>query len=98
MKLIERLTAELRSRLGFIGVDWADDDEDGDDDDEENGDEKNEDEDASSQKDQETLEDAQGGEGKEQKRKVRLLDYACGTGIMSRVSERAESLWFRWLL
>ena len=59
-KMLERITAELRSRLDFIGVDWADDDEDEDE-------AKNHD------------------DGTKPKKQVRMLDYACGTGMMSRV-------------
>ncbi|RYP55941.1 hypothetical protein DL769_010011 [Monosporascus sp. CRB-8-3] len=63
-KLLERLTAELRCRLDFIGVDWDDEDEDDDDD---------------------VGRDAQSQAGKKNKKKqVRMLDYACGTGMMSR--------------
>lgn len=45
-----QITAEIRSKLDFIGVDWAKDDE------------------------------------KVGERQIRLLDYACGTGMVSRVS------------
>ena len=59
--MLERLTAELRSRLDFIGVDWADDDDD------------------------EGEEEARKDDGTKPKKQVRMLDYACGTGMMSRV-------------
>ncbi len=74
--MLERLTAELRSRLDFIGVDWAEEDEDDEDD-----------------------EDDDAGDGKEQKnrgenkRQVRMLDYACATGTISRVSATAIVNW-----
>ncbi|RYP78135.1 hypothetical protein DL770_006925 [Monosporascus sp. CRB-9-2] len=70
-KLLERLTAELRSRLDFIGVDWDDDGEDSDDE-RENG-EFAEPKGTQAQ-----------AEKKKKKKQVRLLDYACGTGMMSR--------------
>ncbi|RYP71515.1 hypothetical protein DL771_004770 [Monosporascus sp. 5C6A] len=69
-KLLERLTAELRCRLDFIGVDWDDEDE-GDGDSGENGDSAE-------------PKDAQAQAEKKKKKQVRLLDYACGTGMMSR--------------
>ncbi|KAI0384550.1 S-adenosyl-L-methionine-dependent methyltransferase [Hypomontagnella monticulosa] len=61
-RLNERLTEEIQARLDWIGVDWANtDDED---------------------------EDGIRPEGEPQstqsRREVRLLDYACGTGMMSR--------------
>ncbi|KAI0012028.1 S-adenosyl-L-methionine-dependent methyltransferase [Xylariaceae sp. FL0662B] len=62
-KVNERLTKELQSRLDFIGVDWASDDEDDDSGDEVDGKPKS---------------------TSKPKREVRLLDYACGTGMMSR--------------
>ncbi|RYP06727.1 hypothetical protein DL764_002979 [Monosporascus ibericus] len=70
-KLLERLTAELRSRLDFIGVDWDDEDEDKGG----NGGNGNsaEPKDAQAQ-----------AENNKKKKQVRLLDYACGTGMMSR--------------
>jgi len=52
-KTLDRLIEEIRARLGFIGVDWVDDEED------------------------EKKEGAQ-------EKSVRLLDYACGTGVVSR--------------
>lgn len=45
-----QITAELRSKLDFIGVDWLK------------------------------------SSGEDEGREVRLLDYACGTGLVSRVS------------
>ncbi|RYO85029.1 hypothetical protein DL766_005670 [Monosporascus sp. MC13-8B] len=74
-KLLERMTAELRSRLDFIGVDWDDEDEDDDDDQGEDG----------GNGDSAGPKDAQAqAEKKKKKEQVRLLDYACGTGMMSR--------------
>ncbi|KAK4174731.1 S-adenosyl-L-methionine-dependent methyltransferase [Triangularia setosa] len=64
-KTLDQLIEEIRKRIDFIGVEWADeessDDDDGDDDEE--GEKKQE---------------------KKEKREVRLLDYACGTGLVSR--------------
>ncbi|KAL1836103.1 hypothetical protein VTJ49DRAFT_5563 [Mycothermus thermophilus] len=54
-----QLIEEIRSRLGFIGVEWV----------EEGG-------------DRDEKQDAEEGPGKG--RTVRLLDYACGTGLVSR--------------
>lgn len=62
-KLAEQLTDELHARLGWIGVDWVDED----------------------------LND-----GKEKmdalrtKREIKMLDYACGPGMMSRVSLKSS--------
>ncbi|RYP32140.1 hypothetical protein DL767_005376 [Monosporascus sp. MG133] len=70
VKLLERLTAELRSRLDFIGIDWDNEDEDGDD---EGG-----------NGDSAEPKDAQAQAEKKKKKQVRLLDYACGTGMMSK--------------
>ena len=64
--MLERLTAELRARLDFIGVDWANDNDDEDED---------EDEDTATRE-----------ATKQERKQVRMLDYACGTGMMSRVS------------
>lgn len=69
-KSLQQLTEAIQSRLDFIGVDWADDE---DDDDDEEGDEK--DKDAVGQTSQPA----------NSPRQVRLLDYACGTGMISRV-------------
>ncbi|KAK7754608.1 hypothetical protein SLS62_003391 [Diatrype stigma] len=81
-KLAERLTAELRSRLDLIGVDWVDDDDDDDEDDEEDEDRGK---DEPSQLDRKMPLDVEGAKGeKKQKKHVRLLDYAGGTGMMSR--------------
>ncbi|KAK4200162.1 S-adenosyl-L-methionine-dependent methyltransferase [Triangularia verruculosa] len=57
-KTLDQLVEEIRKRVGFIGVDWAD----------------------------EETSDEEGGEKdeKKEKREVRLLDYACGTGLVSR--------------
>ncbi|KAK6207282.1 hypothetical protein LQW54_007366 [Pestalotiopsis sp. IQ-011] len=68
-KSLQQLTEAIQSRLDFIGVDWADDE---DDDDDEDGDEK--DKDAVGQTSQPA----------NSPRQVRLLDYACGTGMISR--------------
>ncbi|KAI1433673.1 S-adenosyl-L-methionine-dependent methyltransferase [Xylaria sp. CBS 124048] len=76
-KLINRLTRELQARLDFIGVDWASDDEEED----EHGDE---DGDGDSDKDSNDEGDEKESEPP-RKREVRLLDYACGTGVISRV-------------
>lgn len=58
---MNKLIEEIRARVDFIGVDWADEEDD---------------------------EDAGGGDDVEKKgetaqsqRSVRLLDYACGTGV-----------------
>ncbi|RYP36505.1 hypothetical protein DL768_010938 [Monosporascus sp. mg162] len=69
-KLLERLTAEMRSRLDFIGVDW-DDEEGGNGGNGGNGD---------SAEPKVTQVQAE----KKKEKKVRLLDYACGTGMMSK--------------
>jgi hypothetical protein len=56
-KTLDKLVEEIRARVDFIGVDWADEDDD---------------------------EDGKGGVEKKDaaaKRSVRLLDYACGTGV-----------------
>lgn len=72
-KSLQQLTEAIQSRLDFIGVDWADDDDDDDDnDDQQDSDEKNKEDNARTPNDS---------------RQVRLLDYACGTGMISRVSE-----------
>ncbi|KAK7916983.1 methyltransferase domain-containing protein [Apiospora marii] len=69
-KTIQQLTEAIQERLDFIGVDWvADEDEDEDDAEEPDG--------------------ADQGNGTttatpSPSREVRLLDYACGTGLMSR--------------
>ncbi|KAK3298160.1 S-adenosyl-L-methionine-dependent methyltransferase [Chaetomium fimeti] len=60
-KTLGKLIEEIRARVDFIGVDWADEDD----------------------------EDNNGGDGGEKKdvtakKSVRLLDYACGTGVVSR--------------
>ncbi|KAI1378906.1 S-adenosyl-L-methionine-dependent methyltransferase [Hypoxylon crocopeplum] len=65
-RLIERLTKEIRSRLDWIGVDWAAVDDDDDD----------------SSEDENTQGDKTGPS--QPRKEVRLLDYACGTGMMSR--------------
>ena len=73
-KALTQITENIRARLDFLGVDWADED---DNEDEAGGDTQ--------------------GEGKP-KRPVRLLDYACGTGTVSRVSTPPSSvsvlLWY----
>lgn len=58
-KTLNKLIEEIRARVDFIGVDWADEEDD---------------------------DDNNGGDGAEKKdaaakRSVRLLDYACGTGV-----------------
>ncbi|KAI2464743.1 S-adenosyl-L-methionine-dependent methyltransferase [Annulohypoxylon bovei var. microspora] len=72
-KLNERLTKEIQSRLAWIGVDWVvaddEDDSDGDSDEGEN------------ENDREGTKELKSDQDK---KKVRLLDYACGTGMMSR--------------
>ncbi|KAF3019439.1 hypothetical protein E8E14_013326 [Neopestalotiopsis sp. 37M] len=69
-KSLQQLTEAIQSRLDFIGVDWADDDDDDDDnDDQQDSDEKNKEDNARTPNDS---------------RQVRLLDYACGTGMISR--------------
>ncbi|KAK8102929.1 hypothetical protein PG984_016075 [Apiospora sp. TS-2023a] len=70
-KTIQQLTEAIQERLDFIGVDWVADEDDAD-----------------------AVEDAAAEEvgGRDQgsgttpslSREVRLLDYACGTGLMSR--------------
>ncbi|KAI2619692.1 S-adenosyl-L-methionine-dependent methyltransferase [Hypoxylon sp. NC1633] len=67
-KLNERLTKEIQSRLEWIGVDWVEVDG-GEDEDSSDGDES---------------ESGDMIESSRSKRDVRLLDYACGTGMMSR--------------
>ncbi|XXH05782.1 hypothetical protein Hte_012220 [Hypoxylon texense] len=75
-KLNERLTKEIQARLDWIGVEWAsvDDDDDSSQDEDEDVDEPDESEDGS----EKSLRSAQ------PRREVRLLDYACGTGMMTR--------------
>ncbi|EQB51618.1 hypothetical protein CGLO_08827 [Colletotrichum gloeosporioides Cg-14] len=68
-KTILQLEREIRKRKGFIGVDWVDED---DDEDEDEGDE-----DSGKPAAAETNPAADS-------RPVRLLDYACGTGLISR--------------
>jgi hypothetical protein len=65
-KGLTQIIENIRERLDFLGVDWAEDD-DGD----------------SSASDAEGEEARK--EGQSNKRPVRLLDYACGTGTISRV-------------
>lgn len=70
----EKTTLEIvrrvQARRDFIGVDWIEDDSDDDDDDgEDDGEEQ-----------QRSM-----GASKGPSRSVRVLDYACGTGAMSRV-------------
>lgn len=71
-KTLGHIIGEIRSRLDFIGVDWVDDDEDEDEDDDDNslngGDDKQPD--SNMESGQTTSEKV-----------VRLLDYACGTGV-----------------
>ncbi|KAK0723707.1 S-adenosyl-L-methionine-dependent methyltransferase [Apiosordaria backusii] len=57
-KTLDQLIEEIRKRIDFIGVEWADEDS----------------------SDEEEGEKAE----KKEKREVRLLDYACGTGLVSR--------------
>ncbi|KAL2180715.1 methyltransferase-like protein [Thermothelomyces heterothallicus CBS 202.75] len=70
-KTLDRLIEEIRARLDFIGVAWV---YDNDDDDDDNGD-------GSAVDDATTR--ARKSEGTPEKT-VRLLDYACGTGVVSR--------------
>ncbi|KAI1212802.1 S-adenosyl-L-methionine-dependent methyltransferase [Annulohypoxylon truncatum] len=77
-KLNERLTKEIQSRLDWIGVDWSIADDQDDDDSDDDGDDSNEDEDEGSKNPVKESKNTQG------KKEVRLLDYACGTGMMSR--------------
>ena len=62
-----QIIGEIRSRLDFIGVDWVDDDEN----DDENGSHNDEDVKQSNK---------ESGQAASEK-VVRLLDYACGTGV-----------------
>lgn len=79
-KLNERLIEEIQARLDWIGVKWANADDDDD----------------SSQGDDEHEHERDGSEGGPEKshksaqprKEVRLLDYACGTGMMTRVSSQ----------
>lgn len=61
---LAHITESIRERLGFLGVNWAEDDDDSGD----------------------GQEAQQGAKAKPHKRPVRLLDYACGTGSISRVN------------
>jgi hypothetical protein len=71
-KTIERLIGEIRSRRDWIGIDFLDEDEGGEEDDE--------------LADADERANEAGGDGGEIRRKtVRLLDYACGPGMVSRV-------------
>ncbi|KAK0665809.1 S-adenosyl-L-methionine-dependent methyltransferase [Cercophora samala] len=58
-KTLDQLIEEIRKRIDFIGVEWAD--------------EESSDEEEEGEKDD-----------TKEKREVRLLDYACGTGLVSR--------------
>ncbi|KAI1392191.1 S-adenosyl-L-methionine-dependent methyltransferase [Hypoxylon trugodes] len=69
-KLNERLTKEIQARLDWIGVDWAVNDDTDDD--------SVEDADEDTNRPEEEFGPAKA------KKEVRLLDYACGTGMMSR--------------
>nr|CDP24484.1 Putative protein of unknown function [Podospora anserina S mat+] len=60
-KTLDKLVEEIRKRIDFIGVEWADEESSGDEE------EKKED-----------------NREKREVREVRLLDYACGTGLVSR--------------
>lgn len=71
-KTIEELIAEIRSRLDWIGVDFLNDDE-GDEEDDELADAD------------ERANEVGGDGGKIERKVVRLLDYACGPGMVSRV-------------
>ncbi|KAI0172416.1 S-adenosyl-L-methionine-dependent methyltransferase [Hypoxylon sp. FL1284] len=73
-KLNERLTEEIQARLDWIGVDWANADSD---------------DDSSGTEDKARPDENADGAKKshkpgQSKREVRLLDYACGTGMMTR--------------
>lgn len=57
-KTLDKLVEEIRKRIDFIGVEWADEESSGDEE------EKKED-----------------NREKREVREVRLLDYACGTGL-----------------
>ncbi|KAF6806085.1 methyltransferase domain-containing protein [Colletotrichum sojae] len=75
-KTVLQLEREIRKRKEFIGVDWVDDDDEDDDSDGDDG----------------TGEGESHGSGKAaaeaapaaDTKPVRLLDYACGTGLISR--------------
>ncbi|KAK4143554.1 methyltransferase [Dichotomopilus funicola] len=69
-KTLDKLVEEIRARVDFLGVDWADDDDEGDDD-------------GNNDKEREEKKKAESAEAAE-KKTVRLLDYACGTGVVSR--------------
>ncbi|KAI1771658.1 S-adenosyl-L-methionine-dependent methyltransferase [Hypoxylon cercidicola] len=71
-KLNERLTEEIQARLDWIGVEWADIDDDDDSSEDEDEPDKSEDGPEKRHK------------SSQPKREVRLLDYACGTGMMTR--------------
>ncbi|KAI1321890.1 S-adenosyl-L-methionine-dependent methyltransferase [Xylariaceae sp. FL0255] len=73
-KLNERLTHELQARLNWIGVNWVVDE--GDESDDEEGSEEVDNVDESQSQSRELTRPV--------KREIRLLDYACGTGMMSR--------------
>lgn len=64
-KTLGQIVEQIRSRLDFIGVDWVDDDED------EDGDGDDTDDKQSSKESGQTTPE----------KVVRLLDYACGTGV-----------------
>ncbi|KAL2161134.1 hypothetical protein VTH06DRAFT_8353 [Thermothelomyces fergusii] len=68
-KTLDRLIEEIRARLDFLGAAWVDDDEDDDT------------SDGSAVDDSATRANRSDGVSE---RMVRLLDYACGTGVVSR--------------
>ncbi|OTB07344.1 hypothetical protein M426DRAFT_20052 [Hypoxylon sp. CI-4A] len=72
-KLDRRLTQEIQARLDWIGVDWAPTEEDDDD-----SDDSDESDSGNESKPEEERAAAP------PRREVRMLDYACGTGMMSR--------------
>ncbi|PHH51141.1 putative methyltransferase C1347.09 [Ceratocystis fimbriata CBS 114723] len=72
-KTLDRLVEEIRGHRDFIGVDWVDDDDSSSDDD------RKEDNDGAG-----NIEDNCRSGCRTSRRPVRLLDYACGTGLVSR--------------
>jgi hypothetical protein len=72
---MDDLIAEIRDRLDWIGVDFLDSD-----------DEDEEDDELATADNLANNDDVSGDQRTFEKKSVRLLDYACGTGMVSRVS------------
>ncbi|TEA20981.1 putative methyltransferase [Colletotrichum sidae] len=73
-RTVLQLEREISKRKDFVGADWVEDDD------------EDEDEDSGSDDDEQQRQsaDAVGTSSGDRSRSVRLLDYACGTGLISR--------------